>query len=73
MSVNPPEPQTPFERKVYIIFFLGVLAVLTVGLCATWAVMVATGNGTSYPSALQNLTYLLVAFWIGVQVKNPIA
>ena len=60
-----PAPQTPTERLLYIGVILGVAAVITVGLGATWATMTIRGDSASFPAELQNAFFAALAFIFG--------
>ena len=60
-----PEPQTPTERLLYIGVIMGVAAVITIGLAATWAVLTINGDAAQFPAALQNAFFASLAFLFG--------
>jgi len=60
-----PDPQTPTERLLYIGVIMGVAAVITIGLAATWAVMTIRGDSAQFPSSLQNAFFASLAFIFG--------
>ena len=60
-----PEPQTPTERLLYLGVIMGVAAVVTIGLGATWAIMTLKGDTAEFPPALQNLLFAAIAFLFG--------
>jgi len=60
-----PDPQTPTERLLYIGVIMGVAAVITIGLAATWAAMVVKGDPSGFPSSLQNAFFAALAFIMG--------
>ena len=60
-----PEPQTPTERLLYLGVIMGVAAIVTIGLGATWAIMTIRGDAGTFPGELQIAFFSALSFIFG--------
>lgn len=64
-SATPIEPQTPTERLLFLGVIMGVAAVITIGLGATWAVLTVNGNAADFPDELAIAFFSALSFLFG--------